>query len=253
MCPVLDCPSCHQKVTLPEELVGQTVACPHCTGHFSAPPDGAKPVPLATPRAATAFGLGIRFTFSCQRCGSVLESRTELCDQPGRCPTCGAVFTVPKVDAQTGLATGPAVVEDDGQLPTPLHAYAMAGSRSPKIRRLDSGSQVIICPRCRGEMPVDADTCTACGIPFTMDGAASVSRAGGPGNGLATAALTVGILAILSSCLPILAPIAIGLGIAGLRRAGQTQTAGSGRGMAIAGIICGLAALGLAALIHLVA
>jgi len=246
----LDCPCCHKAVTVSEELGGNIMACPYCAGHFRLAAKGTGPIPVATAtQRPTAVPSMARFTFSCQRCGSVLESRRDLCGEAGGCPTCGAVFTVPQVDAKTGQAAGPAVVADDGQLPTPMHAYATAGAKAPEIRRLESGDQVIICPRCRRQMPVDAETCSACGIPFTIEGASSIAQAGPESNGYATAAMTVGILAVLSPCLPILGPVAIGLGIAGLRRAEKIKTANSGRKLAIAGIICGVVSLGLFALI----
>lgn len=100
-------------------------------------------------------------------------------------------------------------------------------------------------------MPIEADGCASCGIPFTMEAAASTAASGPESNALATAALTVGVLALLSSCLPVLAPVAIGLGIGGLRRAPNTVPGEGGRKMAVAGIVCGVASLLLGALIHL--
>ncbi len=249
---VTDCPICRKAVTIEEDFVGRHVVCPHCVQRFSVVGEGMQPMPVATTQPDIQVGSSaVRFTFTCQRCGSVLESSRDLCGQSGSCPTCGAVFTVPRVDAVTGMATEPAIVADDGQLPTPMHAYATAGTKAPEIRRLPSGNQVIICPRCQGQMAIDADTCSRCGIPFTMEGAASVAQVGPESNGLATAALTVGILSIVSACFPILGPVAIGLGIGGLYRAGKMQAGESGRKLAWAGIICGLAALGLFALFTL--
>ena len=246
---VVDCPACCKAVTVSQDLIGRVMACPHCAKHFSLPAEGAKPVPVATPGSSSPPTLfRVNFTFTCQRCNSTLEGRRDLCGQPGTCPTCGAVFTVPHIDDNTGTAAGPALVADDGQNPTPMHAYATAGSKAPKIRRLETGVQVVVCPRCAAQLPVDADTCSACGIPFTMEGAAAIARTGPETNGYATAALTVGILALLSSCMPVLAPVAIGLGIAGLRRAAKTRSGESGRKPAIAGLICGLGALAVFAL-----
>ncbi len=243
---VTDCPICRKAVTVTSELVGRLVVCPHCVQRFSVAAQGAQPIPIATRQSFTEVGsLPVRFTFTCQRCGSVLESNRDLCGQAGSCPTCGAVFTVPRIDVSTGMAAGPAAVADDGQHPTPMHAYATAGGKAPEIRRLPSGDQVIICPRCGNQMAIDANTCSSCGIPFTMEGAAAVAQVGPNSNGLATAALTVGILSIVSFCFPILGPVAIGLGIGGLYRAGKMGSGESGRKLAWAGIICGLASIGL--------
>ncbi len=92
-------------------------------------------------------------------------------------------------------------------------------------------------------MPVESETCTACGVPFTMEGAATMGWAESRGSGLSTAALTVGILSVLTFCAPILGVVAMGLGVAALRRARRSKT--PSRKLAIAGIICGLVSIGL--------
>jgi len=242
---VLDCPVCHKPVTMTDELIGRVMACPHCAWHFTLPQRGAAPQCVVAPKSIhPSDPARIRFTFTCQRCSSILEARGDMGGQHGRCPTCGAVFVIPQVDPRTGLPAGPAVVEADGQLPTPMHAYATAGDKAPKIRRLQSGEQVIVCPRCRRDMPVDAETCSACGLPFTMEGAAAVSEVGSGRNGLATASLTIGVISLLAFCLPGLGLLAIGLGIGGLRRAEKMGPQRTGRSMAIAGIVCGSLATG---------
>lgn len=187
----------------------------------------------------------MRFTFSCTRCGSILEASEDLSGHQGRCPTCGGVFRVPEVDRRTGLARGPAQVADDGQLPTPMHAYATAGVNAPKILRLPNGHQVIVCPRCQRQMPVDADVCKSCGIPFTLEGAAEISTAGEENSGLATAALTVGVLSIPTFCFPLLGVVAVILGFVALRRAAALGSRAPGRRMALAGIACGVLSLGV--------
>ena len=55
-------------------------------------------------------------------------------------------------------------------------------------------------------------------------------------------ALTTGVLAVLTFCLPILGPVAIGLGWSGYRKAGPYGTSG-GRGMALTGMILGAISL----------
>ena len=47
----------------------------------------------------------------------------------------GAEFTIPKVNVRTGLALTDADPGDDGQDPTPVHAYAAAGGNAPRIER----------------------------------------------------------------------------------------------------------------------
>lgn len=243
---LLDCPACLKAVTITPEMIGKVVACPHCAGHFSLPAEGEKPCivkPSNAPVRPTAKLT--RFTFSCTRCGSILEARGEQCGQLGRCPTCGGVFTVPAVDSHTGLAGGPAAVTDDGQLPTPMHAYATAGTKAPTIKRLANGEQVIVCPRCGRDMPVEVNTCRSCGMPFTMEGATRIMEAGPIANTRAPVALTLGILSLPTFCLPILGPAAIILGLSALRRARELGPIGSGRSMAIAGIVCGAISIGI--------
>ncbi|MFQ5412265.1 MAG: DUF4190 domain-containing protein [Phycisphaerae bacterium] len=250
---VLDCPSCRKAVTATADLVGRVMACPHCAKHFTIPEAGAAPVAVATPTSNTVTPLsGIRFTFTCQRCGSILESRGDLCDQQGRCPTCGAVFVIPQVDPRTGLPMSKAEVADDGQLPTPMHAYATAGRKAPTITRLDNGEQVIICPRCRGRMPVDSDTCGTCGMPFTMEGAAAIANTGPSSNHLAKWSMTIGVISVVTFCIPGLGLVAIGLGVKGLKRASNVGSERSGRTMALAGIVCGFVALGLNVMFYIV-
>src|SRR6185503_2371966 len=119
--------------------------------------------------------------------------------------------------------------------PTPVQAYASAGEKAPKILRLKDDQQVIVCPRCHGYMPVDANICRSCGIPFTMEGAAAVVETTSAGNGMAAAALAVGILSLpLFMCFP-LGIVAIVLGALGVTRAEKLGPSRKGRNMAIAG------------------
>lgn len=240
----MDCPACGKAITATDELLGRPVACPHCSTHFRIPARGARPL-VRSSSAMPEYMASIRFTFTCQRCSSILEGASDVCGEQGRCPTCGAVFIVPSVDRKTGLPTGPAEVDDDGEFPTPVHAYAAAGDKAPQIRRLNSGEQIIVCPRCAARMPIDAHLCTACGIPFTIEGAAAIYKSAPGGNSMATAALVAGMVSLpLFIAGVVLGPVAIGLGVAGLRRAGEEDRNGEGRKRAIAGIVCGGVSLG---------
>ena len=155
------------------------------------------------------------------------------------------MVTIPGVDRRTGLPTGPAVVADDGELPTPMHAYAAAGAKAPSIRRKESGEMVIACPRCNFEAGVDANVCPRCGLPFTIEGASMVI-AGGAGSGadrLATTSFVLGILGIFTFCLPLLGGLAVILGIISLTRTERSVQSRATRQYALAGTICGLASL----------
>lgn len=192
----------------------------------------------------------MRFTFACIRCGCLLEARASMCGEQARCPTCGGDFIIPQVDPRTGIAVGSAAPFDDGQLPTPMHAYASAGAQAPKIARNDKGEPYIICPRCQRHMPVDANLCTTCGIPFTIEGAATVTNTVMPVQPFSTWALTTGVLAILSSCFPALGFLSIGLGCLAVSRARRRSIPAPAAGltMAWAGIILGSVSLTLFAL-----
>ncbi len=239
------CPLCHKAVYINPDSYGDDFACPQCGGTIRAvlSIDGKLMVlPSSDP---TTFG-SRKFVFHCGRCNTALEARARQSGLRGQCPTCGAGFTVPRIDPTTGRAESAAMVPDDGQLPTPMHAYATAGANAPRIRTLANGEQVIECPRCHASNTVDADVCGQCGLPFTMEGAEAISVPGPSSNTHATAALTVGVIAALTFCGPavVLGPIAIALGISGYLRADLIEGPNSGRGMAIAGIAFGFIGVG---------
>lgn len=235
-----ECPLCGKPVTAEEDLLGTRVRCPHCEQEFTArDANGTAPDTSASP-VSTAYVPTIRFTFTCQRCGSALEGHSGLCKQLGRCPTCGAVFTIPEIDRRTGLPLGPAVVADDGELPTPMHAYAAAGTKAPSIRRRSDGEPYILCPRCDFESSIEANICPRCGLPFTIEGASAVAvGAATASNSLATASLVFGILALPTYCFPLLGVVAIATGLIALHRMGKSAVPTSGRGQAIGGLVCG--------------
>jgi hypothetical protein len=119
-----------------------------------------------------------------------------------------------------------------------VHAYAAAGERAPVIMRSSDGHQTIQCPRCKAASPITANNCKSCGMPFTMEG--TTLEASGTSNGFCVASLVLGIIGIPTHCAVIPPVLAIVFGIIGYN---QTSAAGSeakGKGMAIAGIICGI-------------
>jgi len=101
------------------------------------------------------------------------------------------------------------------------------------------------CPYCRGEVPGNAIKCRHCGefidAPPRQPGPdgppayPGAQTAGPPSNGIATAALVIGIITILFGCL---APVALVLGIIGLSNA-KKHPARPGYGSAMAGLIIG--------------
>lgn len=242
MSTVLGCPHCSRSVTVDAQLFGRVMGCPHCGKHFTVADANSDAIAVVAPSSNFPFSMhSIRFTFSCMRCASVLEARGDHCGTKGRCPTCGAVFTIPEVDPRTGLPSNAAQVADDGQLPTPMHAYATAGAKAPQIVRLDSGDLVIVCPRCNRQSSPELNQCPACGTPFTIEGAEAIVHGGSDANGLATAAIT---LAILGWCIPGGGLVAIGLGWGALAKSKELGQSRPGHGLAVASIVLGFCSLG---------
>src|SRR5688500_3287022 len=156
--------------------------------------------------------------------------------QEDQCPTCGNSIVIPNLDRYGRLIdpmTGKIIKPD----PHPVHAYAAAGERAPRILRSDDGRQTIMCPRCQSLSPIAANNCKSCGMPFTMEG--TTLEASGTSNGFCVAALVLGIVGIPAFiCCPI-ALMAIVFGVIGLNQVSKSGNDGGGRGMAIAGIVCG--------------
>ncbi len=199
---------------------------------------GGSPPPPPIQSAGGAFmnrGGGKRYGFNCGYCSSRLEATEAMAAQEGQCPTCGNGIVIPILDRYGRLidpATGKIIKQD----PHPVHAYAAAGDRAPGIIRAETGGQFIKCPRCSALSPIIANNCKACGMPFTMEG--TTLEATGGSNGFCVASLVLGIISIPAFCTVITPLLAIIFGIIGLSQLGTTAK-GGGRGMAIAGIICG--------------
>lgn len=159
--------------------------------------------------------------------------------QDGQCPTCGNNITIPILD-RYGRLIDPKTRQIIKQDPHPVHAYAAAGDRAPQIIRAEDGHQAIKCPRCSALSPVSVNNCKSCGMPFTMEG--TTVEASGASNGFCVAALVLGIIGIPTGCAVLPPVLAIIFGIVGfiqVSKAGVTGVSGGGKGMAIAGIVCG--------------
>jgi len=88
---------------------------------------------------------------------------------------------------------------------------------------------------------ISSNNCKSCGMPFTMEGT-TLEAAGGT-NGFCVAALVLGIIGIPTSCFPLVSLLAIVFGIIGLNQVNKSGVEGSGKGLAIAGLACGVAGL----------
>lgn len=245
---VFSCQACQTPLRAEESQAGKLVRCPTCSATLRVPTDkqtvpaGAgsqsswKPTTAGFPGRMTG-GPGKRYGFNCAYCSSRLEATESMAAQDGQCPTCGNQITIPILD-RYGRLIDPKTRQIIKQDPHPVHAYAAAGDRAPKILRRQDGKQVIRCPRCAGESPITANNCKACGMPFTMEG--TTVEAAGASNGFCVASLVLGIIGIPAACTLILPVLAVIFGIIGFAQISRNEGEGGGRGMAIAGIVCGV-------------
>lgn len=262
--PEFACDSCGTKLRAPDDRVGKLVRCPRCKSTMPVP--ASDEVPLADEAASTPDLLqrrpaanlaalqgvqraaaGRRYGFNCQYCSSRLEANTAMAGQEGHCPTCGNTIIIPILDRYGRLIdpmTGKVIKQD----PHPVHAYAAAGERAPLIERGEDGHQYIRCPRCKSTNPIGANNCKNCGMPFTMEG--TTLEAAGGSNGFATASLVLGIVGLPTFCVGITPLLAVIFGLIALRQtSGDNGGDTRGRGLAIAGIVCGAVGLLLMAFI----
>jgi uncharacterized C2H2 Zn-finger protein len=245
---VFPCHVCRTSLTAEQSDAGQLLRCPTCLTTVRVPdPDAAavaaSPRPFAGVASSSGRPLppqqrvsGKRYGFNCGYCSSRLEATESMAAQEGQCPTCGNQITIPILD-RYGRLIDPKTRQIIKQDPHPVHAYAAAGERAPKIIRNPDGRQFIVCPRCSASTAITANNCKSCGMPFTMEG--TTLEASGASNGFCVASLVLGILGIPFFCSVIPWILALVFGIVGLMQVSKSES-GGGRGMAIAGIICGV-------------
>jgi len=180
---------------------------------------------------------GKRYGFNCGYCSSRLEANEAMGGQDGQCPTCGNNITIPILD-RYGRLIDPKSGQIIKQDPHPVHAYAAAGDRAPGIFRDDARKQYIKCPRCSATSPISANNCKSCGMPFTMEG--TTLEAAGTSNGFCVASLVLGIIGLPAFCAVLPWVLAIIFGIVGFNQVNQSGVERGGKGLAIAGMICGV-------------
>lgn len=157
--------------------------------------------------------------FRCSQCQQMLRTPDEAVGQEARCPQCGALTPIP------AESIAPEYSEPAPRMPPP-----------PPARRESDNPYVSSPAPAAAYVPSQADN-----LP----------------SGLATASMVVGIIGLLFSlvcgCLWFIsAPldlIAIVLGIVALQQCNRGES--GGRGMALAGIICGSIGLALSLLVLL--
>lgn len=244
------CGVCRTTLQAPPEWVGRPVRCPKCQTTLRVPE--AVPAAVAQDSSTQGFGPpsapstsrplgGRRYGFNCQYCSSRLEAVESMAGQEGSCPTCGNAIIIPILDRYGRLIdpmTGKVVKQD----PHPVHAYAANGDRAPRILRRDDGTQSIQCAKCKSLSPITSNNCKSCGMPFTMEG--TTAEASGASNGFSVASLVLGIIGIPAGCTLIIPLLGLIFGIIGYSQS-NAEGGGSGRGMAIAGIICSVVGCGI--------
>lgn len=249
------CEVCQCRLSVPQTLEGKQARCPQCRSLVRVPDrvavpagvaiEGANsgPVPPATPPPLISItllhGPGRRFGFHCGYCSSRLEATESMAAQEGQCPTCGNNIVVPLMD-RYGRLIDPRTRQIIKPDPHPVHAYAAAGNRAPQIVRQNNGERMIRCPRCFILSAITANNCMACGMPFTMEG--TTAQAAGANNGYCVASLVLGVVGLPTMCFFLPSVLAIVFGIIGLVQVKNADQA-KGKGLAIAGIICGAAGL----------
>ncbi len=228
--------------------MGQLVRCPTCLSTLRVPagadqtapavPTGGPPPPMPQPFGGLRAS-GKRYGFNCGYCSSRLEANESMGGQDGQCPTCGNNITIPILD-RYGRLIDPRSRQIIKQDPHPVHAYAANGGHAPGIFRDSTGKQFIKCPRatCGAISPIHANNCNACKMPFTMEG--TTLAASGTANGFCVASLVLGIIGLPSCMILVPSLLAILFGLIGLTQASKSGVEGGGKGLAIAGIICGV-------------
>jgi DNA-directed RNA polymerase subunit RPC12/RpoP len=260
---IFPCHVCQTPLSAEATQAGQLVRCPTCSTTLRVPSASMEMQTVGAGAGTSASGQSGRFTppapqrqpssgvgqmsgfrsggrrygFNCGYCSSRLEATEAMGAQEGQCPTCGNNITIPILD-RYGRLIDPKTRQIIKQDPHPVHAYAAAGERAPKIIRQKDQKQLIVCPRCNGASPITANNCKACGMPFTMEG--TTLEAAGTSNGFCVASLVLGIIGLPAFCTFITPLLAIVFGVIGFNQVAKTGTDGGGKGMAIAGIICGM-------------
>jgi DNA-directed RNA polymerase subunit RPC12/RpoP len=207
------CRDCRRPMTARRAWQGRDVQCPHCSSIVRVPPPAADD--RAVEAGRPALGPRLEFNFGCPRCETLLESHTGMTGQAGRCPSCGAKIMIPEVNRRTGRPRAATLLDDGGEDPTPIHAYAASGLQAPRIFRRADGSQAIECPRCSEMCAVDAESCPSCGTPFTVEAAPSIPSYKSARR--AQIALVMGICSLPLCILFVPALAAIILGLLSLR------------------------------------
>lgn len=277
------CNQCGRTLMISAEYAGQSVACPSCRHVQRAPEadadegglelgpvrqaEGLKQTRAASQGVAASQagsslvppplrqvagggsgpgGSGARYGFPCPYCSSRLEATGASAGTEGECPTCGNDIVFPILDG-SGRLIDPVTKQIIKQDPHPVHAYAAAGHRAPKIIR-EAAGQKIVCSRCGSPSPVNANNCKRCGMPFTMEGTAPDAL--GTTSNSAVASVVLGIIGIPMSCTLVVPGLAVIFGMMALFETRQSETK-QGSWLAVTGLVLGVIGLFISAMMYL--
>lgn len=102
-----NCPHCHQRLEVPENALGRTIACPICKGHVRLPgrkvENGGAPT-LATLLSATGGNMQARpgeIKFECPTCKMHYVMDAHGAGRKFKCTECGSLILVPQPSNQT--------------------------------------------------------------------------------------------------------------------------------------------------------
>lgn len=168
------CYRCDRPLLTRTRWIGWEVECPHCRSLMSVPEPSVDKHPI--PATAPYLGPKFCFNFPCPRCACLLQANTGMTGKPADCPTCAARFMIPAVNPGTGRPEKAPLLERQDEPPTPVHAYGASGFQAPQIIRTADGLLEIQCSFCQAINEIDADNCSACGAPFTMEAAATIEK-----------------------------------------------------------------------------
>ena len=203
MATIVDCPTCTRKLNVPEDLLGRPVRCPDCGGTFEAGGSASLQEPAASPDVA-----------------------------PG-------VVAPPADGRPDDEATRP-------QFGTPYSVTAAPGSAPPGTSQGPAGA-VRPCPVCGGEIAASAVQCRFCGEnladeddrPWERRQRRGVRRDCEPHRG--TMILVFGILSLVLGMFGLpLGIIAWVMGHGDLKKIKAGAMDPEGRGLTLAGKICGM-------------
>lgn len=229
------CRLCDRPVIARESWVGEEVHCPHCESLLCVPP----PSQDGRPVRALGPNLSARrcFNFACPACECLLEAHTGMSGHSAICPTCAARFEIPYVDGRSGRARKAVLTEPSAEPLAPVHAYGASGAHAPRFVTDNAGQTVIQCPHCNAHNEIDADTCLACGTPFTMESAPTVGKL--RQRNRATWSITLGVIAL--PLFPFFIPgvLAVWLGLSSAVFADPMRRSSKG----LVGLILGLLSL----------